>query len=376
MAIAFMLWLVPVHRAWQLSSEGFIALANDDLYGFEKNLTQANRIAPWEPYYGYQLGWNFGDLSRELSDRKQKQQLAATAIKYFQQANTVSPYREFGHSNLAWLLLDFNPAQATTEFARSAQLAPTKRGVFFGLGISLLAQEKLDLAVEAFSLEMLRDPLFLTSPVWRNPNLKPIYPQVLENLEHTYDKWLAKDSNNKTWHRDRGGVYWWQGKIAAATKDWSEYGNSWQQILLDINSEKQLKTKLEQMPPSPTKLLLDAWFNPQQRQDLLQQAWLQQQKAPIEPEILEQLQLTMAQSPNLASWLIDDAPIFPYRIKTSGFGVLHRHIDGVNPFDYYVVMDNAAIATWFNQVYSYAKYQPELDEILQPRREALLNNLS
>ncbi len=376
MAIAVMLWLIPVHRAWQLSSEGFIALANDDLSSFEENLTQANRIAPWEPYYGYQLGWNFGDLSRNLTAQKQKQHLAATAIKYFQQANTVSPYREFGHSNLAWLLLDFNPAAATTEFALSAKLAPTKRGVFFGLGLSLLAQEKLDLAVEAFSLEMLRDPSFLTSPVWRNPNLKGISPQILQNLEHTYDQWLAKEADNETWHRDRGGVYWWQGKIAAATKDWSKYGNNWQKILLDINAESKLKAKISQMPLSPTKLLLDAWFNPQQRQDLLQQAWLTQQQTPIKPEILEQLQLTMAQSPNLETWLRYNAPIFPYRVKIAGFGVLHRHIDGVNPFDFYVVMDNSAIATWFNQVYSYVRYQPELDQILQPRREQLLNNLS
>ena len=376
MAIAIMLWLIPVHRAWQLSSRGFIALANDDLASFEQNLTQANRIAPWEPYYGYQLGWNFGDLSRNLSDKKQKQHLAATAIKYFQQANTVSPYREFGHSNLAWLLLDFNPAAATTEFAQSAKLAPAKRGVFFGLGLSLLAQDKQDLAVEAFSLETLRDPSFVTSPVWKSSKLKQIYPQVLKNLEHTYDQWLAQDPENETWHRDRGGVYWWQGKLAAATEDWSEYGNIWQKILLDINSESELKSKIAQMPPSPTKFLLAAWFNPQRRPDLLQQAWLQKREIPIEPQILEQLQLTMAKSPNLASWLKDNAPIFPYRLKTAGFGVLHRHIDGVNPFDYYVIIDNSAIATWFDRAYAYVRYQPELDQILQPRRAQFLHNLS
>ena len=376
MAIAVMLWLIPLHRAWQLSSEGFIALANDDLSSFEENLTQANRIAPWEPYYGYQLGWNFGDLSRNLADKKQKQHLAATAIKYFQQANTVSPYREFGHSNLGWLLLDFHPAQATTEFVRSAKLAPAKRGVFFGLGLSLMAQAKLDLAVEAFSLEILRDPSFLTSPVWRNPNLKAIYPQILQNLEHTYDQWLEKDANNETWHRDRGGVYWWQGKIAAAAKDWSEYGNGWQKILLDIGAESKLKAKIDQMSLSPTKLLLDAWFNPQQRGDLLQQAWFEKLNTPIDPKLLEQFQLTMSQSPNLETWIKYNAPIFPYRVKISGFGVLHRHIDGVNPFDYYLVMDNSAIATWFNQVYSYVKYQPELDKILQPRREQFLSHFS
>ena len=375
-AIAFMLWLIPVHRAWQFSSQGFIALANNDLSSFETKLQQANRIAPWEPYYSYQLGWNFGDLALNVADQRQKQHLAATAIKYFQQANTVSPYREFGHSNLAWLLLDFNPAQATTEFAGSAKLAPTKRGVFFGLGLSLLAQEKLDLAVEAFSLEILRDPSFLTSAVWRSPKLQPLYPRILQNLQHTYDRWLAKEPDNKTWHRDRGGVYWWQGKIAAASKDWLEYGNPWQKILLDIGSESVLKAKISQMPPSPTKLLLNAWFNPQQRPDLLARAWLTQKLTPIEPNILEQLQLTMTSSPNLETWLKYDAPIFPYRVKISGFGVLHRHIDGVNPYDFYVVMENSAIATWFDRVYSYATYQPELDKILQPRREQFLSNLS
>ena len=53
----------------------------------------------------------------------------------------------------------------------------------------------------------------------------------------------------------------------------------------------------------------------------------------------------MTRYPNLEPWLKDNAPIFPYRVKTSGFGVLHRHIDGVNPFDFYVVIENYAIST-------------------------------
>lgn len=109
---------------------------------------------PWEPYYSYQLGWNLGNLGLQTSDPQQRQALLTAAIDWFKKGNQVSPYQEFGHSNLAWLLMFAgDPQSASQEFARSARLFPAKRGVFYGLGLSLLAQGKSDLAVEAITLE-------------------------------------------------------------------------------------------------------------------------------------------------------------------------------------------------------------------------------
>ena len=125
--VAAHIWLYPVHRAWALSSDGFTQLRQDNVAGFVEKLTQAHQFAPWEPYYPYQLGWNLGDLSFQASDLAQQQQLRQDAIAWFQSANEISPYQEFGHSNLGWLTINAGDIDMAVEaFSRSAKLVPAK----------------------------------------------------------------------------------------------------------------------------------------------------------------------------------------------------------------------------------------------------------
>ncbi|MDJ0578101.1 MAG: O-antigen ligase family protein [Xenococcaceae cyanobacterium MO_234.B1] len=370
-AVALLIWLIPVHRAWQLSSQGFNALSQKDTNTFVTKLTKANQLAPWEAYYPYQVGWNLGDLATQNKNPDQIQQ----AIDWFKKGIAVSPYREFGHSNLGWLLLNTNPQAATQEFKKSAQLLPAKRGVFFGLGISLLAQQKTDLAVEAFSLEILRNPLLLTSPAWRSPVLQRVYPQVINRLETKYNQLLQQDPNNTTWHGSRGSFYWWLGNLTAAKQDWEQSRTALQSITLNINSESTLKAQIDKISSSAVKSLLSAWFNPEQRQQLLKQAWLQATKSEINPQLLKQLTVSMAKSQTFAQWLKYNAPAIPYRRERAGFGVVNRHIDGSIPSDFYLVVENSAIATWFNFLYPSPVFAPDIDRALQPQRDALLPSL-
>ncbi len=367
LTFALLIWLVPVHRAWQLSSQGFNALSQEDTNTFITKLSQAHNLAPWEAYYSYQLGWNLGDLATQNQNPQQIQE----AIDWFKKATIAAPYREFGHTNLGWLLLTNNPSEATAEFKTSAQLVPAKRGVFFGLGISLLAQRKTDLAVEAFSLEILRNPLLLTSPAWRSSLFQDVYPQVINHLATKYNQLIQQDPNNIIWYGARGSFYWWIGNLAGAKLDWEKSKTPLQKITLNIASESALKTQIEQISDSPIKTLLSAWFNPQQRSQLLKQAWLQNKKSPIPKQLLQQLTASMSQFPSFAQWL-HNAPAIPYRRQRSGFGVLSRHIDGAIPSDFYLVVENSAIATWFNFLYPSPVYNAQMDRILQPQREALL----
>jgi tetratricopeptide (TPR) repeat protein len=371
-AIAIVIWLFPVHRAWQLSSQGFIALNQKDTKTFVDTLTKAHKLAPWESYYSYQLGWNLGDMALETNDPN----LIKASIDWFNQGIKASPYQEFGYSNVAWLQLRQNPAAATENFLHAAQLVPAKHGVFAGLGISLLAQGKVDLATEAFSLEILRDPLFLTSPLWRSPQINPIYPLVLSRLENQYNQLLQEQPNNNYFHINRGALFWWQGKLEAAKKDWENYDNPLCKSLLNIDSESTLKQELVQLPSSPFKLLLTAWFKPSQREKLLQQAWVNVKESEIPPQILENFVTSMEKSHSFKEWLMVNNPIIPYRRERSGFGVLSRHIDGVIPTDLYMVLENFAISTWFDSFFPSPRYDVNLDNRLQPWREELFNKIS
>ncbi len=114
--LAIIVWLFPIHSAWNYSSIGFLALNSQQdnqspekratlVTEFTQRLTQANQLAPWEPYYPYQLGWNLGDLGLQTSNPQERQKLIEAGIYWFTKGVKVSPNQEFGHTNLAWLLM-------------------------------------------------------------------------------------------------------------------------------------------------------------------------------------------------------------------------------------------------------------------------------
>ena len=179
------LWLTPIHRAWQLSSIGFNAIAPKldapAIKVFTNQLQKAHELAPWEPYYSAQLGSNLVNAALQDRNAQSRPALIQQSLQAFRQTVAAAPHQEYGHSSLGWLQI-IARQPAIDAFTAAAQLAPAKRGVFYSLGLSLLHQGRSDEAVQAMTLEILRDPLWLTSPVWRTPQLAAIVPKVQSNL--------------------------------------------------------------------------------------------------------------------------------------------------------------------------------------------------
>ncbi len=377
--LAVGIWLIPIHGAWNFSSQGFMALANKQLEPFEQKLTQAQSLAPWEPYYPYQLGWNLGDRALASNQPQQQEALLKQGIAALQQGNQVSPYREFGHSNLGWLLLQQDPEAAAQAFAQSARLVPAKRGVFFGLGLSLLVQGKSDLAADAMALECLRNPLWITSPIWQTQPFQSLYPAVLERMTAQYDQLLRTHSESSAFntflHQSRGGLNWWRGDFKAAQADLEQYGTPLSKTLLEVATTNQFSQDAMPHLPKAAKLLIQAWFEPQQRQQLLAQAWLIASQTPASPESLQRFLDGMEQASTFQQWLQQFPPIQKYRRTRSGFNVISRHIDGPAPTDFFVVVDNLAMTTFLEASLPTPKYMPELDRGLQPWRQKLLNQV-
>ena len=375
--LVVIIWLIPIHRAWQISSLGFTSLRQEKLELFVKFLGRSHQLAPWEPYYPYQLGWNLGNIALNIADPQVRQPLLEQGITWLEKGIKVSPYREFGYTNLGWLLLqNNNPVAAMEAFANSVQLVPAKRGVMYGLGLSLLAQNKGELAIEAFSLEGLRDPLFITSPLWRSPDLQVIYPQVLDRMISDYNQFLKTSSQPGNFqiilHRSRGGVYWWEGDLNKAQEDIETYGTPLSQNILAISQGKSFSNNLEQ----PASLVIKAWNNPSQRPMLLQQAWIKATKTLLPPTLEKQLLDTMNTSSSFDQWLQENAPSVKYRRQRSGFGVLSRHIDGSIPQDFLVVVDNVPMNTWFKEMLPSPVQNTKLELALQPLRDNLLQQIN
>jgi len=380
--VAVLIWLFPIHRGWQVSSQGFSALAQAEpnWEGFVERLTQAHNLVPWEPYYSYQLGWNLGERALTSGNATQRQALLAQSVNWFEVGLKASRDREFGYTNLGWLQLNQgNPQEATQSFAQSAQLLPAKRGVFYSLGLSLLAQKQTELAVQAFSLEVLRNPIFITSPLWTLPGLQPIYPQVMASAIAQCSQLLNSDNLSMELERDlhqiRGGFLWWQGNLAQAKQDLQEYGSPLSQALLKISAGETVANVQETLSPSPAQQLLLAWTQPEQRSQHLQQAWIRARKEIIPQERLEALLTTMTNAETFESWLKQKAPTWQYRRQRLGFGVNMRHLGGATPSDYFQVVENIPIVVWLNSLFPTSAYFPDLDLALQAQRQALLQQV-
>ncbi|MGB7412747.1 MAG: O-antigen ligase domain-containing protein, partial [Thermosynechococcaceae cyanobacterium] len=368
--LAVGLWLAPIHRAWQLSSQGFAALAEEQFDAFRTDLEQAHRLAPWEPYYTYQLGWNLSQVSSD--DAQVKQANAKQSLEYFEHNVQASPNQESGTSSLGWQQL-FNGQfpQAANSFLKSTRLMPAKGGVFYSLGQSLLLQNKKELGVKAIALEIVRDPLFLTSPLLQTPQMAPIYPQVQAEVVRLYQQLLENRSEQDPLtpylHQILGGVYWWQGNLDAATAQWQQEGQPLGEAILAIAKNKAISTDVP---------ILKAWLEPQQRTQWIEKALLQANQSPPNPQEVQAIQTGMDRSQSFDQWVKQNAPVRQSPRVRAGFGVLSRHIDGPAPADFFPVVENAVVAEFLPGLFPSPFYSPALDTALQPFRERLWRSIS
>jgi len=380
------LWLVPVHRAWAISSDGFDALYEQKLDPFVEQLQKAQALAPWQPYYAYQFGWNLGEISNQLeASSPAKAPMQQDAIAAFQTANQISPDQEFGHSNLGWLRLGQDPPAAVDDFAQSARLVPAKQGVFMGLGVALALSNQPEPAIEALTLELLRHPMTLVSPVWQQGILASLQDDVMANLERSYTDLLQANPEHEPLvnylHQVRGALRWWQEDLAAASADWQTSGTPVSRAILALAQDQAVDVSA--LPNVPGRFAIQAWLTPAERQALLSRAWatnsgdMDDLSVTLPPqELINALVASIDQATSLDDWLKRIAPSAPLRNDRLGFGVLMRQIDGPQPTDYYTRIENIPMVQFFDEVLPSPVYFPELDQVLQPMRESLLSHLT
>jgi hypothetical protein len=308
-------------------------------------------------------------LSTATSEDKQvNQSRLSQGLDFFGRNVKASPNQESGTSSLGWLqLFSRQPSLATTSFLQSSRLVPAKRGGFHSLGVSLLGQGNVDLGVQAIALEIVRDPLWLTSPLWRSAQYASIYPRVEAAVIDTYQKLLrVQPLQSRTWeiylHQCLGGVYWWQGKLTEAEAEWRKDGTGLGQVVLAIAKNNTTPTE------NP---ILRAWLEPQNRAQWITKALLQANKTVPDPKDVQAIQEGMEQSKSLDQWIKQNAPTRQYPRERTGFGVLSHHIDGPAPTDFFPIVENAAMTQFFADLLPSPSYSPDLDNALQPLRDKL-----
>jgi len=348
--VAIALWLYPIHRAWMFSSQGFIALQQNDTSSFVTKLEQSNKLAPWEPYYPYQLAWNLGELAFQSTDAAQQEALRQESVSWFEKAIALSPYREFGYSNLGWLLVNTAPEKATVAFFQSTKLTPEKRGAYFALGYSLLKEGKLDLATKAMVIELMRQPILLTSPIWQSAELSSLYPNVTAALESTLLSNLSSqdvDSADSRIQQMLGMLYWWQGDHTRAEEILSKLPTALNRSFIALTpTSHQVFDQSSYEDIDNSNAAIAAWTkSPNSDAALLQDALSRNPNAIYIEDayyaaLLSDIKLSITDASNFHQWLTQRAPTRRSRNQRLGFGTISRHIDGPLPKDFSVNLEN------------------------------------
>ncbi len=371
---AAIVWLVPVNTAWQASSVGFIYLARakselanakqEDLPEaiatvdkFQDRLKLANQLTPWEPYYPYQLGWNLADLALNYPNLPQSKTWQKDGLAWIKTAIATNPHNEATYNAAAWLSLQqdgTNAAQeAETYFRKGLELVPTKKSLNFGLGVSLLRQGKTTEAIAAITTEIVNDPMFVTSPIWTDAALQPLYPQVVANLERTY-------RSNPNQAVNLVALRWWTGQ-PKAVEELQQSGHPTAVLLAKaITNDGDALQGVKQNPKTPLEMVVSAWLNPNLRDKLLERAYVfASSSLPDERSaaIVNAMSDRMKQAPNFDAWLRQPLPpnsplVINYRRARLGFNVVSRHVDGVVPMDFFNVSDRAEISLFLKDLFS------------------------
>jgi uncharacterized protein involved in response to NO len=370
--------VLPIDRAWATAHQGFAALnrslnAEDpnlqqtEFQAFTAALSDAHQIQPKNPYYSQQLAWNLGDRGLKTNNPA----LIKESIAWFDRSKKIGLSQEFSATNQGWLLLQSDPVRAAQSFREAATLLPTKRGLFYGLGLSLLYQGKIDLAIESIALECLREPLFIASPLWQNPKQKVLYDQVLNRLNGFYETLIATKNPALTGflRHEQTSLQWWRGDRAGVEKQ-LQSGVVFPEIQVLWDLEAGREPKLDTLQDDVARWTVMAWTDPPARMANLLTAWAVRNQALPPKALFQQLKTTMDQSKQFEQWVRSN-PKETARVR-SGFNVLSRNMDGIPPRDFTPVAENIVLTDLYRHLLRSDGYFPRFDQALQPLKQDFL----
>lgn len=371
---AVSLWLYPVHRAWMLSSQGFLALQQNDFASFVTYLTKAHELASWEPYYPYQLAWNLGELAYQSEDAQQQEMLRQESVDWFEKANVLSPNQEFGYSNLGWLLVNSDPQKATAAFSKAAQIVPDKKGIYFAIGYSLLKQGNAELATQAMVAALMHQPVLLTSPIWQSEELIEFYPQVISKFEEqlrTLEKTEGSKNSKSKLYQLMGTIHWWKGEYDLASQAFSHVETDLNKALIELaNTRPGEVAEAEVSESLETNVAINAWVNSKVNETLLLEAFLlnNPEYTRLDTDyftsLASDIQTSISESPSFYSWLTQTAPSRQQRFQRLGFGTISRHIDGPLPKDFSPISENILATDFLAALFPSPGSKSDLTELI------------
>ncbi len=275
--LAVRIWL-PVDMAMYLSHSARQEASTGNPAEADQKWDQAARLTPWDPTYRLLAAENVVWV-RDRVDADDKQVLTKQAIEFFERAIAAAPNDVWFNQNLAVLHLEKVPPNfdaAEIYASRTAQMLPRNRNyTFYLLGLIYLGQSRVDQAIDAFVLQGVVDPKFLTFNLWTEQPFSSLKTVVLEKTLASVGALLASIPQNArgfTSLNDSAALLRWWYRYPLSDVDFDRLSPIVKGLLqaepdptaaLDL-----LNTEIEKNSSAGNLQLLRAWLDPETHLDL------------------------------------------------------------------------------------------------------------
>ncbi|MEM6450164.1 MAG: O-antigen ligase family protein [Cyanobacteria bacterium P01_D01_bin.105] len=197
-----LLWM-RADAAFYLGHSALKDIKSKDLISTDAKLSKASKLASWDPTYSALAAEVLLNVTATSDSKEDIDNLELLAIDYLLEALEAAPNDPWFNQNLATLLAQRNAVEAERYAEKAVQLSPRTYGnyTYYTLGFIYLQQGKLDKAVDAFVLESLINPLFLTASLWEKQPFSQLKDQVVEKTLENYETVLDKSNPASFRHR-------------------------------------------------------------------------------------------------------------------------------------------------------------------------------
>ncbi|MEM8605446.1 MAG: hypothetical protein AAGF24_16625, partial [Cyanobacteria bacterium P01_H01_bin.121] len=257
---------------------------------FYEQWSTAAELAPWTPYYDFEIGVQLSQFvdrlnQRELpnepsrteeqiqTEREQREKLLTQAAEHLQVAASIVNTDELLNRYAGSLLVELSPEQGIVYLRRAAQLTPRKAYTYAMMGFAHAEVDPEDpLMVGSLAIEGYINPGFLLAEVWRRPAYEPQWLATIEQTLALYEQCLERvpddEPGHRTVYRNYVGLQWVLAQIQQQPMEWStvdldRLAPIWRAIALIDAGEPQDAIALLDEQTSSAALLLKAWIDPE-----------------------------------------------------------------------------------------------------------------
>lgn len=321
------LWL-RVDAALYLADSALADIQKNNIIQADAKLSKAHLLASWDPTYPAIAAEQLITIKDGAANQKDKLALTEETITYLNSALAAAPNDTWLNQNLAVLLLDSNkPEKAEVYAERATVLFPRNSNyTYYTLGTSYLKQQKVEQAIDAFSLESLANPKFLTTDIWKTKSFASILPTVLDKTCHGYQKIISitnPSSVQYKWANEQLAILSWWYKRPDNSVNFEQL-RPLTQVLLSIqnNTQRAIEIVDKQIRLNSQDIglqLLQTWLLPEEHLENYLKAF---EGTDMEKELLSR---HITETRDIHQWMNSVLKVTPQRLR-NGVGFAYRNL--------------------------------------------------